>query len=335
VLRAAGVASREAIGDARLHDLSRSHALTFAELPDGTAYVVKCLSRDAHAAGRSLAAELYAYRLATWRRELAAVLPRCVHLDERHQVIALVAAPPAHLFPTQCLSPGFPSPDLAAAFGSALATVHVATTGVPLLTIASCGVVHLPDTPEADRRIGGGSAAGIAVSREVVDDAGLATALRRLAAALRPTCLIHADLKWDNAVLDAGPPARVHLFDWELSGRGDPAWDVGSVLADTVSLALRLRGVDALPADPVAWVSPALRAFLAAYAVRAGDSAAFAERVVDSWTARTIHLAMECAAALDDAEHLAVRHLLAGARRLAGRYDALIEVIDGTLATAR
>ena len=256
VLRAAAVADPEAIDSCRLHDQSRSHTVTLAELPDGSAYVVKRLSRDAHETGRSLAAELYTYRLASWRPDLAAVLPTPVHLDERRQVLALVAAPSAHLYPSQCLVAGFPAPVLAAALGRTLAALHVATTGVPLLTVAACGVFLLPDTPREDQRLGGDSVAASTVARVVVADGDLASALRHTAAAIKPSCLIHADVKWDNAVLGPGPPAHVQLFDLELSGRGDPAWDVGSALADTASLPLRLRGLDALPVDPGQWVTP-------------------------------------------------------------------------------
>ena len=336
VLRAAGVASPEAIEAARLHDVSRSHALTFAELPDGSAYVVKRLSSGARDAGRSLAAELYAYRLASWCPGLAAVLPTPVHLDERREVLALVAAPAEHLFPAQCLRPGFPSVDLATALGRALATLHTTTTDVALLTVASCGVVALPDYPEEDRRLGADSTAAVAVADDLLADPLLVAGLKRAAAALRPTCLIHGDVKWDNAVLDPGPPARVRLLDWELSGRGDPGWDVGSALADTVSLTARLHGVAALPSDPVEWIDPTLRALLAAYADRAGDasSAEFAATVASSWTARMIHLALECAASVEASDHAAVRGVLAAARLLSDRHDDVAATVHGALAAA-
>jgi len=333
VLRAAGVARSEALNAAHLHDLSRSHALTLVQLPDGSAYVVKRVSRDAHDAGRSLAAELYAYRVASWRADFAAVLPTAVHVDERRQVLALVAAPPEQLFYAQYLSPGFPGRELGAALGRALATVHTATTGIPLLTVAACGVVALPDTPEEHRRIGGESEAARTVANAVIADAELAEALRRTAAALVPACLIHADVKWDNVVMDPGPPARVLLFDWELSGRGDPAWDLGSAVADSVSLTARLSGASALDSDPVQWLDPTLTALLAAYgdACELAGSSAFAERVTGCWVARSVHLALECAASLEDPDHAAVREVLEVARRLASRHEAVATAVRRAL----
>jgi aminoglycoside phosphotransferase (APT) family kinase protein len=335
VLRAIGVGTPEMIAAATLHDLSRSHALTYAELPDGPAYVVKCLSREAHLAGRSLSAELYTYRLATWQPALVPALATALHLDERRQVLVLDAVPMHHLFSVQGMEPGFPGPGLAAALGRTLAVIHTATAGLPLITIAACGVIHLPDTPPGQRRIGDGSGAAMALMESVVADPLLASALRRVAAALQPTCLIHADLKWDNVAMDPGPPAQVRLFDWELSGQGDPAWDVGSALADTVSLTIRMRGLAALPGDPETWLDPSLRALLGAYAEHTPASDGFAGRVAGCWVARLVHLAIECAAALEDADHQIVRDLVAAAQALAGRLDAVSATVGRALVAGR
>ncbi len=336
-LRAARVADAATIDAAELVDASRSHAVTLVTLPDGRAFVVKRVSAEARAAGRSLAAELYAYRLASWRPALAAILPAPVLLDERRQVLALVAAPGDQLLAAHCTQTGFPAAELAAALGRALAALHAATTGVSLPTVAGCGILAIPDTPEADRHLGGPSEAAEAVAREITDDALLAASLRRTQAAVRPSCLIHADVKWDNAVLDPGPPARVLLFDLELSGHGDPAWDVGSALADTASLAVRLHGLAALASDPARWLSPALAALLCAYASHPGaePSPDFADRIAGCWTARTVHLALECAAAVDDHRHPVVRDLLAAARRLADAGPAVTAAVHAALAAAR
>jgi aminoglycoside phosphotransferase (APT) family kinase protein len=51
-----------------------------------------------------------------------------------------------------------------------------------------------------------------------------------------PLALIHGDVRWDNCVVFPAPHARrktrLKLVDWELAGRGDPCWDVGSVFCD-------------------------------------------------------------------------------------------------------
>jgi hypothetical protein len=77
---------------------------------------------------------------------------------------------------------------------------------------------------------------------EILPDAGARAALlQRLAKARtlwREEALIHGDLKWDNCLLiDAGSdgtPAAVRLVDWELGGKGDPAWDLATALQEFV-----------------------------------------------------------------------------------------------------
>ncbi|HEY5985192.1 MAG TPA: phosphotransferase, partial [Streptosporangiaceae bacterium] len=136
----------------------------------------------------------------------------------------------------------------------------------------------------------------------------------------------------DNAILDPGPPPLVTLFDWELSGFGDPAWDVGSALADTVSIPVRLEGPSRCPAEPVEWVDPTVRAVLCAYG-SAGQKATegFAERVGLSWVARLVHLTLETAAAVKDPYHDLVVGLMTMARQLAGHVDEVVPLVRSAL----
>ena len=137
-------------------------------------------------------------------------------------------------------------------------------------------------------------------------------------------------------ILDDGPPARVALFDWELSGLGDPAWDVGSALADTLSLRVRLDGLHAVGSDIEGWLTPSLRTFLAAYGAGTPDREDdLATRVVLSWVARLAHLSLECAAAVDDARHPVVLDLLETARILATASDKMAASVDGAMARSR
>jgi 5-methylthioribose kinase len=54
------------------------------------------------------------------------------------------------------------------------------------------------------------------------------------------TTLIHADIKWDNIIITkAGKnqiPEKVKIVDWELASFGDPAWDIGSVFQNFISV---------------------------------------------------------------------------------------------------
>jgi aminoglycoside phosphotransferase (APT) family kinase protein len=51
---------------------------------------------------------------------------------------------------------------------------------------------------------------------------------------------VHGDLRWDNCMLVAAPGARrrtrVLLVDWELGGRGPAALDIGTALAEYLSV---------------------------------------------------------------------------------------------------
>jgi aminoglycoside phosphotransferase (APT) family kinase protein len=48
--------------------------------------------------------------------------------------------------------------------------------------------------------------------------------------------IVHGDLRWENCLALPAPGARrrtrVLLVDWELAGHADPAFDVGSALAE-------------------------------------------------------------------------------------------------------
>jgi len=47
--------------------------------------------------------------------------------------------------------------------------------------------------------------------------------------------LIHGDMRMDNCVLSRrGRRSVVTIVDWELAGRGDPAWDIGTVIAEFI-----------------------------------------------------------------------------------------------------
>jgi hypothetical protein len=56
----------------------------------------------------------------------------------------------------------------------------------------------------------------------------------------RNDAFIHFDAKWDNCiVLEPSAPEYtrgLRIIDWELAGLGDACWDVGSVLADYLSV---------------------------------------------------------------------------------------------------
>jgi aminoglycoside phosphotransferase (APT) family kinase protein len=95
--------------------------------------------------------------------------------------------------------------------------------------------------------------------------------LDEVAAAWHPSALVHRDVKWDNVLLgQVGGRRRITMVDWELAGFGDPAWDLGSVIADYLGLWLSSlpagagRGIDSYVDHarvPLQSLQPAIRAF--------------------------------------------------------------------------
>ena len=162
-------------------------------------------------------------------------------------------------------------PLLAATIGEAVATLHERG---PVERVQLCRAsperdIHRPD-PELLSRW---SAGEVALVRMIQRSDVLCRALDRIEAGDR-THFVHGDLRWANIlVLDGATPADVRLVDWEFSGLGDPRWDVGCFITEALSVWLETRhparldveGFDpdnALPNDPIAWISLFLDSYL-------------------------------------------------------------------------
>lgn len=75
----------------------------------------------------------------------------------------------------------------------------------------------------------------------ILQEGGFAAHLDGVALAQRPSTIIHRDLKADNILVedeDSGP--KVTIVDWELAAHGDPAWDLGAMLQDTLAAWLEI-----------------------------------------------------------------------------------------------
>jgi serine/threonine protein kinase len=81
------------------------------------------------------------------------------------------------------------------------------------------------------------SGANLELTRIAQRQDGFADQVCALGGEWRRECVIHGDLKSDNLLVSTAgvPPAVLSIVDWELASFGDPCWDVGSFLADTLS----------------------------------------------------------------------------------------------------
>lgn len=257
-----GVLDEVDAGWARATDISRAHPVWRVTLGDGRRLVVK--AGIGHG-GPDLAVECLVYRMTRWCEPLAAALPTPLVVDEDRQLLVLSDVDGSDGQGSLAQLVGFPEvltgvaetggastgpgrldPAVAHALGRAVGTVHRATAGFPLPPAPPPLVLGLVGRPEAADRAGLGAQVRDVLA--VLD--GLPAVTGSVAALRRPVagCLVNHDLKWDNVVLDHGPAPRPVLLDWELAGLGDPAWDLGCLLAEHLVRA----GASALTLDDTA-----------------------------------------------------------------------------------
>lgn len=106
----------------------------------------------------------------------------------------------------------------------------------------------------------------------------LGQAMRELADAFKPCCLTHNDLKFNNILLHTNweqeSPNIVRLIDWERSSWGDPAFDLGMLIASyvliwlnslVISKALSIEESLRLAATPLELLQPSIAALTGAY----------------------------------------------------------------------
>jgi len=110
--------------------------------------------------------------------------------------------------------------------------------------------IHRPEVPY----LWTASEACLSLVRMIQEFPGIQDGLDGLQRSWRQECLIHADLKAENVVLETlGRKRGLRVIDWELARFGDPAWDVGSVLGDVLRLWLL-----SIPMTPEATVEQTL-----------------------------------------------------------------------------
>jgi Phosphotransferase enzyme family len=289
-LRVVSWLTNDDLNDPRLkiESLSRFHVVSRVWAPDGRIAVVKHPADRTAGDGRNLARELFVYRLARWKPSLASVLPMPILVDEERQILAVEhAGDPSAQWPLQFAPHPVTYPGIAARLGAAMAGWHADTRQLSLLPSLSAGVLYLSE--DIDAATAGRSAMAARFMRFMVDDQAFRAVLDEGRALYRPLCLIHGDIRGDNWVLCG----ELKLIDWEMSGAGDPAWDVASVLAEIVLQAVR-DGADFAPEEH-GWPQAVERLapiFTDAYCP-ADDRVEMRERLVPFTAARLLHVASE------------------------------------------
>ena len=106
----------------------------------------------------------------------------------------------------------------------------------------------------------------------------LAQAIKKLAAAFTPCCLMHNDLKLNNILLRndwrQGSAIELRLIDWERATWGDPAHDLGTLISGylriwldnlIVSSSLSIEESIQLAAIPLVQLQPSIAVLVQAY----------------------------------------------------------------------
>ena len=221
------------------------------------------LAKQAAGSSSALANEARVYDLLRApERGFAAYVPVARAFDSRRRLLVLDLIRHARTVGT--------GRSVAAVLGRALARLHtIDVSRRRLRAVDRPWVLSLDCLPlERLRRI---SSANLQMTRMIQESRSLCRAVAGLAASWTAGSLIHNDLRWENCLLSRG--GKLKLVDWELAGRGDPAWDVGTVFSNFLARWLFSMTFDrgASPAlrrtarQPLAPMHEAMRRFWRAY----------------------------------------------------------------------
>jgi thiamine kinase-like enzyme len=221
------------------------------------------LAKEAVSSSSALANEARVYELLRARQsKFASYVPVARAFDSRRRLLVLDLIRDARTAGTDR--------GAGAMLGRALARLHtIDVTRRRLRAVDPPWVLSLGCPPlERLRRI---SSANLQMTRMIQESRPLCRAFAELAESWTASALIHNDLRWENCLLTRG--RKLKLIDWELAGRGDPAWDVGTIFSNFLARWLFSMTFDrgASPAlrrtahEPLAPMRAAMRRFWRAY----------------------------------------------------------------------
>lgn len=235
-------------------------------------------------------------------------LPRLILFDRDECILVIELVAGAQDLEASFSGRGRPSVIVARQLGRALAALHsldVATSRLEPRPSPSALWIAEPRA-ESLREL---STASIELATLLQQFPAFEELIAELRAEWCAPALTHWDLKASNCLVWNGGRGRrrthVKLIDWELAGLGDPAWDVGSVLAGYLTVwagSIPLAGdlsfdrCVALAGRPLVTVQPALRAFWEGYRTAGqpnADEQAFAMRAVRYAAARLMQTTLE------------------------------------------
>jgi aminoglycoside phosphotransferase (APT) family kinase protein len=300
-------------GNVAVLDTSRRNRNYRIISPDGCYLLKQAVGSDRI---ESLSREAAIYRhifSAKPTNRIASYLPKFCAYDLEQHVLVLDLIQDAETLREQRQRLGRASSRSAKNVGDALAALHraevnlrekIATPRAAFLSI------HRPSLGSY-RNISGG---GLRLVELVQRQKGLQSQLDELRDEWQPTAFIHGDVRAENFMIPV-PMARdgrsVKIVDFEFTGNGDAAWDVGSLFAEYLSFwldsfplvtATRLERFIHLADCPLDKIQLAVCAFWSQYvrclALRDSECEQFLLRVVKFSALRLFTMAFEISSTL-------------------------------------
>ena len=215
-----------------VRDVSQSNAVALIELGNGSGVLAKSTQDPSKPGQGSAKQELDLYRLAAAEPSLQELVPEVFDATGRDGLLlieGLVGYRPLHL--------AFGSfdpldPELARAVGARLGAWHNAAVSLRhrlapadpwIFSLGSSEQLEvLDETPYRD------------VVATLLRTDSIMEAIRRCRSEWSDRTIIHGDMRFANILVQPQSTA-VRFIDWEMSGSGDPRWDVAGVVQEYLS----------------------------------------------------------------------------------------------------
>jgi Phosphotransferase enzyme family len=282
------------------------------QLPSGDGYFFKSASSIRQSA--SIRHEAGVYEALIDMTGSTALIPDLVHFDQDRSLLVLRAIQDLGPLDPLALSTRRAIAGRAGQFGRALAHFHSLPVkgNLPVAPLPSAYSIILPPLYMRPMM----SPANLELARLIQNDVLLSKHIVRASETWSPTTVMHGDLKWANC-LRADSTGRhldgqIKLVDLESSGRGDPTWDVGCVIAaylrswiisiSSVLPAAEKRGGVRVPlslGDLQLALQSFWRAYVRSYSPGANTSAASLDRAVHQAVCRLVWSVFEISTGRD------------------------------------
>jgi aminoglycoside phosphotransferase (APT) family kinase protein len=272
-------------GDAAIVDTSRRNHNFRVISPDGSYLLKQAVGLDFV---ETISHEACVYRMLSSgnrRNEFARHMPKFYAYDAEQHVLILEFVQDAETLREQHQRAGRASAHTAEQVADALAALHRVTgfsgdgNREAFTQRSPVPSLHRPDL-KIFRTISG---AGLQLIKTVQGQQKLGELLDQLREEWRADSFMHGDVRADNFLIPVESPSgrkrSLKIVDFEFTGFGDPAWDVGSVFAEYLSFwILSIPIIGGAPPDrflalascPFEKVQPCIRAFWRRYAASMG-----------------------------------------------------------------